>query len=358
MSEFFDLLNEVVFWFYENVWMTFFEVIYNNENAYFRYTMYFVVFIGVAGFLSEVLISFIFSFRLRKLIIFSPFKLKDYKAQYQDIYPNKNLTSRFIRQRFYNRDMSVLMDKKLSSISDRKLLVVSDKKLSVVTDKKFSSVTDKKLSVVSDKKLSVVTDKKFSSVTDKKLSVFPEKKISVIPYNVLNLRERRALIPRLFTVPEFRLYSALDLRHFESEVARSYHSIQEKDINERYDDSKRFSGLESNLTPRYLYALHPILTYRSIRFAQHYKPYVINYLNAYGGLTSSGIGAKGIGTYTSNVSGISTFTLASKYFSVLSGGQSAGRSFRKKAEKVKVGVDRFSNPDDDYDLDDLLGTIF
>ena len=334
MSEFFDLLNEVVFWFYENVWMTFFEVIYNNENAYFRYTMYFVVFIGVAGFLSEVLISFIFSFRLRKLIIFSPFKLKDYKAQYQDIYPNKNLTSRFIRQRFYNRDMSVLMDKKLSSISDRKLLVVSDKKLSVVTDKKFSSVTDKKL------------------------SVFPEKKISVIPYNVLNLRERRALIPRLFTVPEFRLYSALDLRHFESEVARSYHSIQEKDINERYDDSKRFSGLESNLTPRYLYALHPILTYRSIRFAQHYKPYVINYLNAYGGLTSSGIGAKGIGTYTSNVSGISTFTLASKYFSVLSGGQSAGRSFRKKAEKVKVGVDRFSNPDDDYDLDDLLGTIF
>ena len=326
MTDFFDLLNEVVFWFYDNVWMTFFEVIYNNENYYFRYTMYLLVFIGVAGFLSEVLISFIFSFRLRKLIIFSPFKLKDYKAQYQDIYPNKKLTSRFIRQRFYNRDMSVLMDKKLSAVTDKKLFAVTDKKLSVVPEKK--------------------------------LLLVPEKKISVIPYNVLNLRERRSLIPRLFTVPEFRLYSALDLRHFESEVARSYHSIQEKDINERYDDSKRFSGLESNLTPRYLYALHPILTYRSIRFAQHYKPYVINYFNAYGSLTSSGIGAKGIGTYTTNVNGISTFSLASKYFSVLTGGQSAGRSFRKKAEKVKAGVDRYSNPDDDYDLDDLLGTIF
>lgn len=311
MADFFDMFYEVGVWLYDEVWVVFFTSIYNTEDAIFRSVMYFIVFLGIASFLSEVIISFIFSFRLRKPIIFSPFKLKDYKAQYQDIYPTKKLTSRFIRQRFYYRDMSVL--------------------------------TEKKLSVVPEKKLSLV----------------PEKKLSVIPYNVLNLRERRALIPRLFTVPEFRLYSALDLRHFESEVARSYHSIQEKDINERYDDSKRFSGLESNLTPRYLsFAVHPVLLYRSIRFAQHYKPYVINYLNAYGGLTSSGIGAKGIGTYTSNVGGISTFSLASKYFSVLSGGQSAGRSFRKKAEKVKVGVDRYSNPDDDYDLDDLLGTIF
>lgn len=245
MTDFFDLLNEVVFWFYDNVWMTFFELIYNNDNDYFRYTMYFVVFIGVAGFLSEVIISFIFSFRLRKPIIFSPFKLKDYKAQYQDIYPNKKLTSRIVRQRFYSRDLSVLADKKLSVVQDKKLFVVQDKKFYI-----------------------------------------PNKGIvRPIPYNVLSPKERKLYKLRNFYIPEFRLYGSLFLRSFDSEVARSLHSIQEKDIIEKYDDSKRFNGLDSRITPRYsdmilLTVRHPVLMVRAYTSFNSLKSYYRNYYNS------------------------------------------------------------------------------
>lgn len=237
MTEFFDLLNEVVFWFYENVWMTFFELIYNNENDYFRYTMYLLVFVGIAGFLSEVLISFIFSFRLRKPIIFSPFKLKDYKAQYQEIYPTKKLTSRIVRQRFNSRDLSVLADKKLSVVQDKKMYIPN------------------------------------------KGIVHP------IPYNVLSPKERKLYKLRYFYFPDFRLYSSLISRSFDSEVARSLHSIQEKDINEKYDDSKRFNGLDSRITPRYsdmvlLTVRHPILMARAYSSFNSLKSYYRNYYNS------------------------------------------------------------------------------
>ena len=236
MTEFFNYFYEVGVWLHDEVWIVFFDTIFNNEDDFFRYSMYLVIFVGIATFLSEVIISFIFSFRLRKPVIFSPFKLKEYQSKYSDTLPIKKLTSRIVRQRFYSRDLSVLADKKLSVVQDKKLFIPN------------------------------------------KGIVHP------IPYNVLSPKERKLYKLRNFYIPEFRLYSSLILRSFDSEVARSLHSIQEKDFNERFDDSKRFNGLDSRITPRYsdmilLTVCHPVLMARAYTSFNSLKSYYRNYFN-------------------------------------------------------------------------------
>ena len=212
MDDFFDEFFEVYDWL-SNTTADFFSVLFENTNAKFRAMMYAVIFIGISSFLAEVIISFILSFRFRKPILFNIFKLKYYKS--------------FVPKNIVVKDRNHLNSRHLSTITDRKVSVISDRKLSAISDRQYSVVSERDLYERFDDSF------RFSSLSSG---------LKVLNYS--------SLIPRYFSIPDFRLYSSIMDRHYNILSSRYFSSlhndIDEKHFTERYYDTDRYSGVSVN----------------------------------------------------------------------------------------------------------------
>lgn len=178
MYEFTMMLRDITNWF-GNLVYGFGDVLYNS-HPYFRYSLYIIFFILFTEFAIDIIMSFIFSFRVRRLFIFRPFSVKNKKAAFSElrhtvikapiIYNAKN-------QNIYNyRDFRFLVLKPFKPVSVSAPLVLP-----------FNAPYSREF-----------IQRNFFSLSDKKYFSYDLK---------------------LFSIPNFKFFSAPDLkRYLESEV--------------------------------------------------------------------------------------------------------------------------------------------